>query len=126
LDLVGSEDLDKLFNFISDFQKLEEQMRGKVSRIQIQQALLLYDNNFENSFIFLQECQNLHQMDIDDAQIFQAMEFFKADLDVAKQFLIGYQKLKSFGFSHLLITEALIMTNHNYEKAVQFCLDKTQ
>jgi len=121
-ELIGPDNESKLVNFVTDFQKLEEQPE-KFSRTQIQQALLLYDLNYNKSLPYLQSCKKLTKLGITEDQLLEALSTFNNDITLATQFLTSYGNLKELGFSDLKIREALVMCNNDYQKAVQYLLE---
>jgi len=100
IEIVGSDDEQKLINFIADFIRLEEQTEVGVRPL-IKQALFLHENKFQDALHFLQEVNILCKKGNSNEQILEALSMFDNNIKEASKFLNGYQTLKQLGFDDL-------------------------
>jgi len=127
IELFGPDNENKVIDFTADFQRLQE-FPDKFPFTRIKQALVLYDGDYDKALAFLKEWDKLSKIGIQDAQILETLSMFNNNIMTTSQFLQSFKTLKDFqleGVGDVKIKEALVMSNSDIQKAVQYILDHT-
>lgn len=125
IELFGPDNEFKVIEFTADFQRLQE-FPDKFPFTRIKQALVLYDGDFDKAWAFLKEWDKLSKIGIQDEQILDTLSMFNNNIITTSQFLQSFKTLKDFqleGVGDVKIKEALVMSNNDIQKAVQYILD---
>eukprot|EP01116_Phalansterium_solitarium_P006189 TRINITY_DN18498_c0_g1_i1.p1 TRINITY_DN18498_c0_g1~~TRINITY_DN18498_c0_g1_i1.p1 ORF type:complete len:319 (-),score=96.72 TRINITY_DN18498_c0_g1_i1:98-1021(-) len=125
LELVGTDNSEKLVNFVTEFQRLEE-LPDKFPRERIQQAMLMFDADYSSVLTYLRTAASLAAKGFTDSQVVEALSWNNNDINLAAKYLQAFASVKELGFAdNDKIKEALILANLDSQKAVQDLLERS-